>query len=209
MYCNLHRLTNWFTLVTNQFSNVNFAQLPVVGRLTCEFTSRNYTHQKSLWNAKDAANLSPIVILSKYVSNFKVPNFYLIFLKCCMLWFQLHSKTHEGEKCFKCDLCAYASISQRHLESHMLIHTDQKPYQCDQCDQCFRQKQLLRRHQNLYHNPDYVPPPPGEKRHECPECGKPFRHKGNLIRHLALHDPDAAQQELRAFRAARKQRIKG
>jgi len=26
---------------------------------------------------------------------------------------------------------------------------------------------------------------------------------------LALHDPDAAQQELRAFRAARKQRIKG
>nr|CAH0102636.1 unnamed protein product [Daphnia galeata] len=122
--------------------------------------------------------------------------------------FKLHSKTHEGEKCFKCDLCAYASISQRHLESHMLIHTDQKPYQCDQCDQCFRQKQLLRRHQNLYHNPDYVPPPPGEKRHECPECGKPFRHKGNLIRHLALHDPDAAQQELRAFRAARKQRIK-
>lgn len=134
-------------------------------------------------------------------------------LQCCLSFFltlsQLHSKTHEGEKCFKCDLCAYASISQRHLESHMLIHTDQKPYQCDQCDQCFRQKQLLRRHQNLYHNPDYVPPPPGEKRHECPECGKPFRHKGNLIRHLALHDPDAAQQELRAFRAARKQRIKG
>lgn len=122
--------------------------------------------------------------------------------------FKLHSKTHEGEKCFKCDLCSYASISQRHLESHMLIHTDQKPYQCTECDQSFRQKQLLRRHQNLYHNPDYVPPPPGEKRHECPECGKPFRHKGNLIRHLALHDPDAAQQELRAFRAARKQRIK-
>lgn len=41
--------------------------------------------------------------------------------------FKLHLKTHEGEKCFKCDLCTYASVSARHLESHMLIHTDQKP----------------------------------------------------------------------------------
>ena len=48
---------------------------------------------------------------------------------------QIHNKTHEGEKCYKCDLCPYASISARHLESHMLIHTDQKPYRCDHCDQ--------------------------------------------------------------------------
>lgn len=48
---------------------------------------------------------------------------------------QVHNKSHEGEKCWKCDLCPYASVSQRHLESHMLIHTDEKPYQCEQCDQ--------------------------------------------------------------------------
>ena len=104
---------------------------------------------------------------------------------------KVHKKTHEGEKCFKCDLCPYSrlvyfktefshtssqincfclpfiliiifffSISQRHLESHMLIHTDQKPFQCDACEQSFRQKQLLKRHQNLYHNPNYIPPTP-------------------------------------------------
>lgn len=89
--------------------------------------------------------------------------------------YKLHSKTHEGEKCYKCDLCPYASISARHLESHMLIHTDQKPYQCDHCFQSFRQKQLLKRHCNLYHNPSYVPPPPQEKTHQCPECERPFR----------------------------------
>lgn len=50
----------------------------------------------------------------------------------------------------------------------MLIHTDQKPFQCEMCDQAFRQKQLLKRHQNLYHTPDYVPPTPKEKTHECP-----------------------------------------
>lgn len=77
----------------------------------------------------------------------------------------------------------------------MLIHSDQKPFQCDECDQAFRQKQLLKRHKNLYHNPNYVPPTPKEKTHECPECNKAFRHKGNLIRHLAVHDPDATAQE--------------
>ena len=105
--------------------------------------------------------------------------------------FKQHLKTHEGEKCFKCDLCNYASVSARHLESHMLIHTDKKPFLCDECEQSFRQKQLLKRHKNLYHNPEYIPPQPKEKTHECPHCAKAFRHKGNLMRHLALHDPDA------------------
>ncbi|KRT79336.1 zinc finger protein, partial [Oryctes borbonicus] len=115
---------------------------------------------------------------------------------------------HEGEKCFKCELCPYASISARHLESHMLIHTDQKPYQCDQCDQSFRQKQLLKRHINLYHNPSYVPPPPREKTHECPECHKAFRHKGNLIRHMAVHDPDSSIQEKQlALKLGRQKKI--
>ena len=39
-------------------------------------------------------------------------------------------------------------------------------------DQSFRQKQLLRRHKNLYHTPDYVPPAPKEKSHECGDCNK-------------------------------------
>ncbi|XP_019867966.2 transcriptional repressor CTCF [Aethina tumida] len=127
--------------------------------------------------------------------------------------YKMHSKTHEGEKCYKCDLCPYASITARHLESHMLIHTDQKPYQCEQCDQSFRQKQLLKRHQNLYHNPEYVPPAPKEKTHECPECSRAFRHKGNLMRHMALHDPDPTiqrkQLELKIGRQKKIQMIDG
>ncbi|XP_030766079.1 transcriptional repressor CTCF [Sitophilus oryzae] len=127
--------------------------------------------------------------------------------------YKLHNKSHEGEKCFKCDLCPYASTSARHLESHMLIHTDQKPYECDLCDHSFRQKQLLRRHQNLYHNPEYIPPKPRDKTHECPECSRTFTHKGNLLRHMAAHDPDPQiqqkQLELKLGRQKKIQMIDG
>lgn len=102
--------------------------------------------------------------------------------------YKIHAKTHEGEKCYRCELCPYASISARHLESHMLIHSDQKPFKCQFCDQTFRQKQLLRRHENIYHNPEYVAVAPREKNHNCPTCHKAFRHKGNLMRHIASHE---------------------
>ena len=57
------------------------------------------------------------------------------------------------------DLCGVLELSK-------LIREEGKQpnifafFQCDQCDQSFRQRQLLRRHQNLYHNPTYVPPMP-------------------------------------------------
>lgn len=90
-----------------------------------------------------------------------------------------------------------------------MIHTDTKPYQCDQCEQAFRQKQLLKRHVNLYHNPEYVPPEPREKTHVCPNnCNKSFCHKGNLIRHMALHDPDpAVREEAMALKMGRQKKI--
>lgn len=90
----------------------------------------------------------------------------------------------------------------------MLVHTDQKPFQCSQCDQAFRQKQLLKRHINLYHDPNYVPPTPKEKTHVCPSCNRQFRHKGNLIRHMSLHDPDSTVREhAMALKVGRKKRV--
>lgn len=90
----------------------------------------------------------------------------------------------------------------------MLVHTDQKPFQCSQCDQAFRQKQLLKRHINLYHDPNYVPPTPKEKTHVCPSCDRQFRHKGNLIRHMSLHDPDSSVREhAMALKVGRKKRV--
>lgn len=74
--------------------------------------------------------------------------------------------------------------------------------------QSFRQKQLLKRHQNLYHNPNYIPPTPREKTHECPECQRAFRHKGNLIRHMSVHDPESsALEKAAALKVGRTKKI--
>lgn len=94
-----------------------------------------------------------------------------------------------------CEFCPYASISQRHLESHVLIHLDAKPFVCEICKTSFRQKQLLSRHTRAYHSDNYQPPQPRSKDHKCPHCNKMFAFNGNLIRHMETHDPTSRLAE--------------
>jgi hypothetical protein len=53
----------------------------------------------------------------------------------------------------------------------------------------------LKRHENLYHNPNYVAAVPKEKTHFCPTCKKAFRHKGNLMRHMLQHEGRTSEVE--------------
>ncbi|XP_045537725.1 transcriptional repressor CTCFL [Papilio machaon] len=108
---------------------------------------------------------------------------------------KIHHKTHKGEKCYKSKICSFAGCSMARLKTHMLKHMDIKPFACKQCEQRFRQKQLLRRHENLYHTPGYVRPPSKEKTHSCHECGRAFAYPGNLSRHLSFHEPKPAPSE--------------
>uniref|UniRef100_T1GEY9 C2H2-type domain-containing protein n=1 Tax=Megaselia scalaris TaxID=36166 RepID=T1GEY9_MEGSC len=55
----------------------------------------------------------------------------------------------------------------RHMDSHMLIHTDEKPFKFDKCD-----KKLLNRHENVYYNKDYVAPEGKTKDPEMPSLSE-------------------------------------
>ncbi|XP_076649632.1 uncharacterized protein LOC143357203 isoform X3 [Halictus rubicundus] len=124
-----------------------------------------------------------------------------------------HKLIHNvGDKpVFQCELCPTTCGRKTDLRIHVQkLHTSDKPLKCKRCGKTFpdRQKQLLKRHCNLYHNPTYVPPPPQEKTHQCPECERPFRHKGNLIRHMAVHDPESSLQEKQqALKMGRQKKI--
>uniref|UniRef100_A0A914X380 C2H2-type domain-containing protein n=1 Tax=Plectus sambesii TaxID=2011161 RepID=A0A914X380_9BILA len=105
--------------------------------------------------------------------------------------FRLHWKSHQGQKCFRCPHCPYQSAAQRHLEQHMMVHSDVKPFECSEpgCGRRFRQLAQLKRHHNVRHDPFYQVRV-GEKTHVCPasSCGRPFRHLGNLKRHIEWHN---------------------
>ena len=58
------------------------------------------------------------------------------------------------EKGVKCDVCGKVFAQQRHLDSHMLVHTGERPYKCDLCDSSYTLKSSLVRHTRKTHNPD-------------------------------------------------------
>ena len=43
----------------------------------------------------------------------------------------MHTRTHTGEKQYKCDVREYACNYKRNLITYQMIHTREKPYKCD------------------------------------------------------------------------------
>jgi hypothetical protein len=87
---------------------------------------KNFTHQKSPYNAKDAMeNFQIDIVIKSTQKPMKVKSVINVTCKEFKIFFK---KIHANHLYIK--RCSYASISARHLESHMLIHSDQKPYNC-------------------------------------------------------------------------------
>ena len=95
-----------------------------------------------------------------------------------------HQRNHDV-KYLKCSLCSNSCGYDRRFLEHSLIHKKSKPFQCDLCDNQYRTKQLLKRHQNLHHNPaNKLPTKSLEKHiaHNTPNTSKQPVTKSQILK---------------------------
>ncbi|KAJ3595498.1 hypothetical protein NHX12_004801 [Muraenolepis orangiensis] len=90
------------------------------------------------------------------------------------------SRSFSHNRRFVCTYCCKCFTSSRSLETHLRVHTGERPYSCAQCGKRFTQSGHLKTHQSVH---------TGDRPFACQHCGKRFAGKQNLRIHQHKYHP--------------------
>ncbi|KAG7243367.1 hypothetical protein INR49_011823 [Caranx melampygus] len=97
-------------------------------------------------------------------------------------WFLSRAKWYD-QRDYICEYCARAFKSSHNLAVHRMIHTGEKPIQCEICGFTCRQKASLNWHMKK-HDAE------ASYQFSCSICGKKFEKKDSVIAHKAKSHPE-------------------
>ncbi|KAK7810795.1 hypothetical protein U0070_009500 [Myodes glareolus] len=85
-----------------------------------------------------------------------------------------HVKRQHSQKIDNTLICKKSFTRRPHLEEHMILHSQDKPFKCTYCEEHFKSRFARLKHQEKFH----LGPFP------CDICGRQFNDTGNLKRHI-------------------------
>ncbi|XXQ32156.1 C2H2-type domain-containing protein [Plasmodiophora brassicae] len=90
------------------------------------------------------------------------------------------SSSAGGGSTFTCEICGHVFGRIGKLESHILVHSGERPFECTVCGRRFRQRGTLTQHERTHYP---------ERAFPCDVCGKTFTRQSILKTHRDKFHP--------------------